>query len=228
MFYIWCWGSEMLNPPIADGAYKAFVDELERKPEALPTAEQQLDARLEQAAGRSIQEISEFGFRKSTHHPQSAHAPSIPIHVRMLYCAVGQAPAAQNRYGPSAADFWSDLLARKATPAEHTDCSLMGFQVFNTEVGEQAAQPVITPLMQHLQQLKAAAAQKLAAPAAVKGGRKGVTKGRGLASALHSISEGAGNSKEAGTSKASRGSQVSLSSHPTPPLRSEALVDTIF
>lgn len=35
-----------------DAAYKAFLEELERQPEALPTAEQQLDQRLE--AGKSI------------------------------------------------------------------------------------------------------------------------------------------------------------------------------
>jgi hypothetical protein len=34
-----------------DAAYKAFLEELERQPEALPTAEQQLDQKLE--AGES-------------------------------------------------------------------------------------------------------------------------------------------------------------------------------
>lgn len=36
----------------ADAAYRAFLEELDRQPEALPTAEQQLDQKLEAGVGR--------------------------------------------------------------------------------------------------------------------------------------------------------------------------------
>ncbi len=41
-----------------DAAYKAFLEELERQPEALPTAEQQLDQKLE--AGKSTLTMTAF------------------------------------------------------------------------------------------------------------------------------------------------------------------------
>ena len=118
-----------------DAAYKAFLEELERQPEALPTAEQQLDQRLE--AGKSIISPSIALCMEST---DSWFA----IQAVLLLTTYGHSPGCQLSSGD---DSTAAMRSYNCGASAVCQCSVPGAGAI-----DDASTRIVTPLMAYMQE----------------------------------------------------------------------------